>query len=126
MLSFCAGIPLERGISPASRQNVIALVEDPFIRKYLRDILLRHGYAVSESQANRVIQELQSENSRIDLVITNSPADFLAFANWLPILYLAAAPDLELASRFLVCRVLQKPFRSEALMEAVRDLTGTV
>jgi hypothetical protein len=67
---------------------------------------------------------LSSDTEQVDLIITNSPKDFLRFADCVPLLYIAAAPDAELASRFLWCRVLQKPFHPDQLVAAVRDLTG--
>jgi hypothetical protein len=69
---------------------------------------------------------LRSSAHQVDLVITNSPRDFLAFAGSLPILYMAAAPDLELASRFLCCQVLRKPFHPDQLLALIKDLTGSV
>ena len=67
---------------------------------------------------------LSSDTEQVDLIITNSPKDFLRFADHVPLLYIAAAPDPELASRFLWCRVLQKPFHPDQLVAAVRDLTA--
>jgi hypothetical protein len=60
----------------------------------------------------------------VGLVITNAPGLFLAFAEWLPLLYLAACPDFDLAARFRTCRVLQKPFHPTDLLEAVRRLSA--
>jgi len=68
--------------------------------------------------------EMVQARQKVDLLITNSPADFLPIAGELPLLYLSAAPDPELASRFSKLRVLEKPFRSDELLRAVKDLTS--
>ncbi|MBZ5625666.1 MAG: hypothetical protein LAQ69_44290 [Acidobacteriia bacterium] len=126
METHYASSPLEHAIHSPAHQGAIAVVEDPFIQKYLRDVLVRHGYRVMGAYAERVIQLLQSEDDEIDLVITNRPGDFVAFADRVALLYLAAAPDLELASLFPACRVLKKPFQPEHLLAAIRDLIGSV
>jgi two-component SAPR family response regulator len=120
-----ACIPPERAIH-ASAQGAIVVVEDPYIRKYLRDVLTRQGYRVVGSETHVATEMLQLGTEQVDLVITNSPIDFLAFADTVPLLYIAGAPDFDLASRFLCCRVLKKPFHPEHLVAAVRDLTGSV
>lgn len=121
-----ARTPTERAIYATARQGAIVIVEDPYIRKYLRDVLARHGYRVVGSNPHAATEMLRSETEQVDLVITNSPGDFLAFADTLPLLYLSGAPDLDLASRFFCCRVLKKPFHPDHLVAAVRDLTGSV
>jgi DNA-binding NtrC family response regulator len=120
-----AYMPSERAVR-ATAQGAIVVVEDPYIRKYLRDLLTRYGYRVVGPETHRAIEMLRSEAEQVDLVITNSPVDFLPFADTVALLYIAGAPDFELASRFFCCRVLQKPFHPEHLVAAVRQLTGTV
>src|SRR5450755_2417395 len=119
-------IPPERAILSTPCQGAIVVVEDPYIRKYLRDVLVRQGYRVVGSDAPAATEMILSRTDRVDLVITNSPASFLAFADTLPILYIAGAPDLDLASRFFCCRVLKKPFHPDHLVAAVRELTGSL
>ena len=126
METHTACIPPERALHFTACQGSIVVVEDPFIQKYWRDLLTRHGYRVMRSDAGAVAGMLRSAGEQVDLVITNSPRDFLAFADSLPILYLAAAPDLELASLFLCCRVLKKPFHPDQLLAFIKDLTGSV
>ncbi len=104
--------------------GIVAVIEDPFIRKLLRDILTRHGYRVVEYAAPYAVELLRSGAEQIHLIITNHPDEFLAFADVLPILYMAAAPDPELAARFLRCRSLRKPFVAEDLLAAVAELTA--
>ncbi len=104
--------------------GIVAVIEDPFIRRLLRDILTRHGYEVVEYAPHRVVDLLRSGAEQVSLIITNEPSEFLAFAEALPVLYLAAAPDPELAACFRRCRCLRKPFLAEDLVAAVAELTA--
>ena len=105
-------------------QGAILVVEDPFIRKYLRDLLVRHGFRVVGSDVPAAAAMLSTGAEQVDLIITNSPKDFLRFRDQVPLLYIAAAPDPELAARFSWCRTLAKPFQPADLVAAVRDLTA--
>jgi hypothetical protein len=125
METHIACIPSERAIR-MSAQGAIVVVEDPYIRKYLRDVLTRHGYRVVGAETPAATEMLRSGTEPVDLVITNSPVDFLPFADRIPLLYIAGAPDFDLAARFFCCRVLKKPFHPEHLVAAVRDLTGSL
>jgi DNA-binding response OmpR family regulator len=102
--------------------GIIAVIEDPFIRKLLRDILTRHGYQVVEYTTPHVAELLRSGAEQIDLIITNTPGDFLEFAEQLPVVYLAAAPDPELAACFQRCTCIRKPFMAEDLVAAITEL----
>jgi DNA-binding NtrC family response regulator len=126
METHTACIPPESALHITACQGSIVVVEDPFIQRYLSDLLTRHGYRVMRSDAGAVAGKLRSAVDQIDLVITNSPREFLAFADSLPILYIAAAPDLELASRFSCCQVLRKPFHPDQLLASIKDLTDSV
>jgi DNA-binding response OmpR family regulator len=126
METHTACIPADRALQMTACQGSIVVVEDPFIQKYVRDLLARYGYRVLKSDAGAVAGMLRSAVDPVDLVITNSPRDFLTFADSLPILYMAAAPDLELASRFLCCQVLRKPFHPDQLLACVKELTGSL
>jgi DNA-binding NarL/FixJ family response regulator len=106
--------------------GIVAVVEDPFIRKLLKDLLSRHGYQVVEYSSSRAVALLSARSEQVNLIITNAPAEFLPFAQWLPVLYLAAAPDTDLASRFTRCRCVRKPFLAEDLLNAVADLAAPV
>ena len=100
----------------------IILVEDPFIRSYLRFVLQRRGFSVVESDAIHAC-EMANSNDGV-LVITNAPEPFLPCADKLALVYIAAAPDMELAARFPRCRVVRKPFPPEALVKAVEGLAS--
>ena len=106
--------------------GIIAVTEDPFIRKLLRDLLKKRGYRVVGSDAAGTIDWIESGTEIVDLVITNAPNRFEAVADKVAVLYLAGAPDPEAGSRFSAFRALQKPFRPEQLLAAVNDLYGAV
>ena len=102
----------------------IAVVEDPFIRKFVGDLLASNGYRVLEPEVQGALEMLRSGTEKLGLVITNQPADFVAYADRVPVLYIAAAPDEALASRFRACRILRKPFVNQQLLEAVHALVA--
>jgi len=101
---------------------MIAVTEDPFIRKFLGDVLKRRGYVVVSADAAHAIEMIESGSDTIELVITNSPVNFESVAQRVPMLYIAAVPDLEIASHFRTCRTLNKPFLPEQLITAVEEL----
>ncbi|HLK70228.1 MAG TPA: hypothetical protein VKU19_42655 [Bryobacteraceae bacterium] len=113
-------------IHEAIRHDSILVIEDPFIQKYLHNVLSRRGYHVVRTDARRASAMLESSPEEVSLVITNSPRDFLAFAATVPMLYMAGAPDLELAAQFRCCRAMRKPFHPDELLQYVEDLTATV
>lgn len=104
----------------------ILVAEDPFIATFLRTILQRRGHKVVTGEASQASEFLRSGNFTADVLITNNPVAFLPFADTIRILYIAASPDPLLASRFQFCRVLQKPFRNEELLETVDELINLV
>ena len=104
----------------------ILVAEDPFVGSFLRTVLQRHGYQVVTGEAFHSSEMVRQGRIAADVVITNDPEAFLALAATQPLLYIAANPDLELASKFPACRVLRKPFRNEDLLEAVDDLAHCV
>lgn len=106
--------------------GVIAVTEDPFIRKYLGDVLKRRGYRVVGSDATHTIEWIESGSETVDLVITNTPADFEPVADKVAVLYIAAVPDPEIGLRFSAFRALKKPFQPDQLLAAVKELAGTV
>jgi hypothetical protein len=59
-------------------------------------------------------------------VITNTPGLFAAFAEQVPVLYLAAIPEAGLTTRFRACRAIRKPFHPAQLLEAVEELAGSL
>jgi hypothetical protein len=110
-------------ISRAERTGATILVaEDPYINTFLRTVLQRHGHRVLTSDPDQGSDLLRAGGLKADLVVTNRPEAFLSFADTLPMVYIAAAPDPALALQFHACRVLRKPFRNDDLIEAVSEL----
>jgi len=101
------------------------MVEDPFICTYVRNVLARRGYQFLLADVRHGIEMIERSEPKIAMLITNRPEAFLSVSERVPVLYLAAFPDLDLASHFRACRVLTKPFRAEQLVEAVRGLAGS-
>jgi DNA-binding response OmpR family regulator len=97
-------------------------VEAPIVQKFLRAVLEREGYESVEADPQSALEMMKVPGPGVGLVITNSPGMFLPFADHVPLIYIAACPDLDLAARFRSCRVLQKPFHPTELLEAVKCL----
>jgi hypothetical protein len=110
--------------NPAATDILIA--EDPFVSSFLRTVLQRQGHKVVIAEARNAGELLRRRSIAPNVVITNRPEVFLEFAGSVHLLYLAAAPDARLASQFLNCRVLRKPFLNGDLLEAVEELTHLV
>jgi len=126
-------ITLEHTMSEEASKGVcrqaewsILIVEAPIVQKFLRAVLEREGYDAVEALPEWALEAMETSRPRVGLVITNAPGLFLQFAHWLPVIYLAACPDLDLAAQFRTCRVLQKPFHPGELAEAVRSLDTTL
>lgn len=88
----------------------------------MRDVLGRHGYQTLDADASRGADLICGSQVKVNLLITNIPEAFLACADRVPLLYVAAVPDLDLAARFHACKVLAKPFRPGDLVAAVDEL----
>jgi DNA-binding response OmpR family regulator len=108
---------------PLTRTGVIVIVEDPFIRRFVRSVLGRSGHEVMESDAQDALKLAAEGPGIVKLLITNKPDVFERLEHPVPILYLATFPDWELAARFRKLRVLQKPFHAHELLEAVGQVT---
>jgi hypothetical protein len=97
------------------------VVEDPQIQKLIQGLLGRSGYHV-QAAAQDYRRTLLEGGRLPSVLITNQPSLFLAFADELPLLYVAALPDPRLASMFRRCRVLRKPFQASELVASVDQL----
>ena len=117
---FSAGASQAR--VPSSGQIVI--VEDVFVRSFLRTALERAGYLVACATTEEAVRLLGEGNA--GLLITNTPLDFVAFAGSVPLLYLSAFPDPGAAETFMNWRSLRKPFQTRNLMRLVSELLQTV
>jgi hypothetical protein len=101
---------------------MIAIIEDPFIRKLLQDILAKQGMEVAALSPARALDMLRSGSHEISVLITNQPADFLPVAENVSLLYIEASPDPELAARFPRHETLSKPLMAPELVRAVKHL----
>lgn len=99
----------------------IVVVEDPQIQKLIQGLLGRSGYH-AQAAAQDYRRTLLEGGNLPSVLITNQPSLFLAFADELPLLYVAAMPDLRLAAMFRRCRVLRKPFHTAELVASVDRL----
>jgi len=111
-------------MAPRTAPSVIVIVEDPFIRRFVRTVLGHSGEDVQEKNAEDAFKLAEEGQGKVKLLITNTPEAFKTFNESVPILYLAAMPDMKLASRFRNIRVLQKPFSSQELLTAVNEVTN--
>src|SRR4051794_7483222 len=102
----------------ASRQIVV--VEDVFVRTFLRAALERMGYRVLCPNGPEAARLLAS--GEVDLLVTNTPGEFAVFGTAVPLLYIAAFPDPARASAFHRWLPLHKPFQSAELATAVQRL----
>jgi len=116
--------PIEEAPTEETHSILILDREEP-IRKLLRRILERQGYRVREMGNSR---ELTSEllPGSVDLLITD-PEEQLESVEAMHDIYpdmriivLSNSWDGELAT----CAVIQKPFRTEVLLESVRNALG--
>jgi hypothetical protein len=92
------------------------------IRRFVGGILRRAGYSVVEAGLDEALRTLRDSPGAVSLLITNVPAQFLEFAETLPLIYDAAFPDPALASRFRYCRTLRKPFLPADLASLAAEL----
>jgi DNA-binding response OmpR family regulator len=113
-------------MAPRTRTGAIVIVEDPFIRRLVRSVLGRSGLEIIESDAQEAYKLAARAPGFVKLFITNKPDVFEHLEDAVPILYLAASPDWDMASRFKKLRVLQKPFHARELLEAVTEVTNPV
>jgi len=105
------------------RPNTV-VVEDPFVRNFLRAALERHGHMVICANHAQAIELLRARSAH--LLITNTPAEFAEFGATVPLLYTAAFPDPAMASSFTRWLPLPKPFQNDELLTSVRQLLGTL
>jgi hypothetical protein len=112
-------------MTPNPRAWTVAVAEDPFIRRYVRALLTRHGFEIAEYDTPRARKLMESGELKPDILITNDPDRFAAFADELRVVYLAAAPDPALVEAFRNSRMLRKPFQAQQLLAAIGELTAT-
>ena len=101
-----------------SRQIVV--VEDVFVRSFLRTALERMGHRVICATPVEAVRVLRT--GEIDLLVTNCPASFAEFGAAIPLVYVAAFPDPAAAESFTRWLPLRKPFQTVELRGAVDRL----
>jgi CheY-like chemotaxis protein len=105
------------------KQETLVVVEDFLISKLVGALLRKQGYPVVVAGPSEAAGLLRSE-ARCGILLTNSPAIFLEFAEKVPLVYLTSFPDPDLQAAFRDCRVVRKPFAPGELIQAVGELTG--
>ena len=118
--------PFMDAAPPMPHQKTLVVVEDLLVAKLVRTVLRRSGYSVVVASPSEAAGLLRSPEASHGILVTNSPAIFLEFAEKVPLLYLSSSPDPRLGNRFRACRVVRKPFIPEELLQAVDDLTAAV
>jgi DNA-binding response OmpR family regulator len=111
----------ENGGAVQEKSGAILVVEDVFVRDFLRTTLSRRGYKVICAEAADALAVLREGPVRIDLLITNAPMSFAEFGD-LPVLYLAACPDPSALQCFRRCLALRKPFHPKQLLSHIAQL----
>jgi len=111
-------------MSTLPKEPTVAIAEDPFIRRYVRVLLTKHGFQTVEKDTPVARRLMESGELRPDVLITNDPGSFAGFAAVLPVLYIAAAPDPAVVARFRSSRTLRKPFEAAQLLKAVSELAA--
>src|SRR6266496_4452894 len=91
----------------------IVVVEDVFVRSFLRAALERMGHHVRCATPAEAVRLLES--GAIDLLVTNTPGEFSQFGATVPLLYIAAFPDPVAAAAFQRWLPLRKPFPAAEL-----------
>ena len=124
LMEQLADTPSNISMFPSLQRRTVAVAEDPFIRRYVRALLARHGFQIVENDTRLTRKLMESGELKPDLLITNEPGSFTGFGEDLPVVYLAAAPDPALVEPFRLSRMVRKPFLAEQLLQAVNELTA--
>lgn len=94
--------------------NQILVVEDTLVSRLLCSVLQREGYRVTCETPAEAVALLRAGYA--DLLITNTPGEFAEFGSKVPLLYLAAFPDPQVAAPFDRWLSLRKPFPTSELV----------
>ncbi|MDR3701185.1 MAG: hypothetical protein P4L56_16175 [Candidatus Sulfopaludibacter sp.] len=105
--------------------GLVVIVEDSFIRAFMRTVLTRAGHRTAEVDV-REGMNLLSSGEHIKALITNTPAAFRSIAASIPLVYTTSCPDPEATQGFQHCRVLQKPFHAGQLLDALKEVSVPV
>jgi len=113
---------MPREVSP----GVVLIIEDAFIRKFLRCALARAGFRPLELEAPVAADFLRSGGAPVKALITNKPQACVEWASQIPLVYTTSCPDPDATRGFTRIRVLQKPFDAHQLLEAVNEVGSAV
>jgi DNA-binding response OmpR family regulator len=100
----------------------LVVVEDPLISNLVRAVLRKWGYSVVRATSSEVVELLRGPEPFVGILVTNTPAIFLGFADAIRLLYLSSSPDPRLEALFESCCVVRKPFAPQELVRAVEEL----
>ena len=110
-----------RSMFPDPISDLILIVEERSVARLVKSILTKAGHKALDTDAPDALRLIAQSECGVKLVITNRPQ---CFAGAVPLLYLAATPDWELAQSAPRLRILRKPFRAKDLVVAVEELTA--
>lgn len=116
---------------------ILIIEDDPLLGAMLREMVEQKGYEVSWIRSGAAVRQMVGRDCAPDLILTDivmPDMDGLETIQYLrrlhpeiPLIAMSGAPNagyLALASRMGAKAVLQKPFRQEALFEAIQRLLG--
>jgi hypothetical protein len=103
-------------------QQPLVVVEDPMIANLVRTMLRRENFTVVITSTANAIAMVRGPERFNGVLVTNTPEDFLEFADTARLLYLSGAPDPEIQRRFRRCRVVRKPFAQVELLATLKEL----
>src|SRR5579871_5361196 len=101
--------------------HALIVVEESMIANLLRTMLRQENFTVLITNFVNALAMVQSERFS-GILVTNTPQDFLEFADTVRLLYLSGAPDPDIGRRFRRCRVVRKPFTPVELVGALKEL----
>lgn len=117
-MTSAVGTERQNGV-PAN--TTILVVEEQFVSEFLRTVLVHRGYQVICTRPGNARALLRRDRTSVHVLVTNVPLDFAAFPD-VPVLYVAAAPDPEVACGFERCLSLRKPFQARQLFDCIQQL----
>jgi hypothetical protein len=114
-------------MAPLHQQAItVAVAEDPFVGRYVRTLLTKHGFQTVENDPRQTRKLMESGDLRPDVLITNDPDLFTGFAEQVSLVYMAASPDPARSQPFRRSRMVRKPFQASQLIDAVTQLVMSV
>jgi PAS domain S-box-containing protein len=127
--------PAPLSVDPSGDETILLAEDEAGVRRYVRQILERHGYTVLEAENGREALELARENSGgvhlllTDVVMPKMGGAELAeefFAAWpaVPVLCMSGYTDRLGKVPARAASYVQKPFTPAVLLGKIRELLG--